>query len=513
MKYRPLQLILLAWTFCLLALSFQSIFAAQTSQKPVRAGEAQKPVVEEAASPEDELRRRGDPGSTRLSMSNSADETEHAGSVRPQVFFVSELRLRELKDSSIKDEGLAGSASQTEQEKSADTPARQRIVDPQKFPPRSPLPARILLAPFRKLAPKTDRLLTLVETTNALERVRIILSNPYIRPLFGSLGDGSGFGGGVALSTADRLTENARLFFSTHLTTRQYLETLAGIQTDPTGGKVFNLELTTRYRLRPQEYFFGLGPKSAFSQQTNYDLQERGVGLTASLQPHKRVRVGLGVDYSSVRIFGGQDQEFPTTQQLFGSSRLPGLAEGAALLGAFAFAEFEGRDEPGHPRKGAYLSLVASSNDSVGRGDFGFVSYQADARGYIPLGSERRLLALRLLGLFNDPKGGSQIPFFRLARLGNSQTLRGFDTNRFYGRHAVAANIEYRYELIRGIEAVLFTDLGQVYNRRSEFNKENFRATFGGGLQFVSQKNTLFRFLIGKSGEGVRLLFGFGPTF
>ncbi len=499
MRYRPLQLTFLPWMLCLLALSFQSGFAAQDKQERVSTGETKKTEADRSGSSEDVGPTVSWPLSSLVPPFRTPEQTDSLPD----------------KDSLIKDEGLAVSASRTEQvqEKSADTAARQRIVDPQKFPPRSPLPARILLAPFRKLAPKTDRLLTIVETTNVLERVRIILSNPYIRPLFGSLGDGSGFGGGVELSTANRLMENTRLFFSTHWTTRQYMETLAGIKTDPTGGKIFTLELTARYRLRPQEYFFGLGPNSTFSQKTNYDLQERGVGLAASLQLHKRVRVGIGVDYSSVRIFGGEDEEFPATQQLFGSSKLPGLAEGAALLGSFAFAEFEGRDEPAHPRKGAYLSLVASSNDGVGRGDFGFFSYQADARGYIPLGSERRVLALRLLGLFNDPKGGSEIPFFRLARLGNSQTLRGFDTNRFYGRNAVAANIEYRYELVRGIEAVLFTDLGQVYKHPSEFNRGNFRATFGGGLQLASKKSTFFRFLIGKSSEGGRFFFGFGPTF
>jgi hypothetical protein len=404
------------------------------------------------------------------------------------------------------------SAEQSEQQAAEQERGQRRIVDPRKFPPQSPLPARVLLAPFRALGPKVEKGMNYVESSNALERVRLILSNPYLQPLFGNLGDGSGFGGGVRLSTADRISTNTQFFLSTHLTAKRYLETIVGAQTDPTGGarKVFNLELAARYRLRPEENFFGLGPQSSFADQSAYYLQERGVGLTASLRLHRRVRVGAGVDYSSSRVFEGRDDD-ATTQDRFGNNQL--LAQGAALLGLSAFAELDHRDQPSNPRRGAFLRLSAASYDSVGRGDFGFVNLQLDTRGYLPLGSERRVLALRLLGDFNSPKGGSQIPFFRLARLGNTQTLRGFESNRFYGRHALAASIEYRYALSGGMEAVTFTDLGQVFNRWSEFNRQNFRATFGGGVQFKSEKSVFFKILVARSGEGTRLFLSFGPTF
>ncbi|MDA2913364.1 outer membrane protein assembly factor [Acidobacteriia bacterium AH_259_A11_L15] len=341
------------------------------------------------------------------------------------------------------------------------------------------------------------------------------MSNPHIQPLFGGLGDGSGFGGGAYLSTAEWLSKNLNVFFTSHLTSRKYFETVLGTRADPTAGSLqdFSIDFIARYRLRPEEDFWGLGPQSLRDQRTNYDLQERGVGLTASVHLPRRVNLGVGVDYSSSRIFAGEDDRFATTQEVFGSSDLPGLDEGAKLLGTFAFAEFDGRDQAGNPRSGAYVRFVVTSNDSVSRGDFGFWNYLLDARGYIPLGTKRRVLALRVLGIFNERKGGSEIPFFRLARLGDSQTLRGYDTYRFHGRNAVASNIEYRYQLVEGIQAVLFTDIGQVFDRRSEFSTENIHATFGGGVHFTSKKSVFLRILVGKSGEGARIFFSFGPTF
>jgi outer membrane protein assembly factor BamA len=182
-------------------------------------------------------------------------------------------------------------------------------------------------------------------------------------------------------------------------------------------------------------------------------------------------------------------------------------------LATSVFAELDERDEPGNPHAGAYVRAEATSNDSVGRGDFGFMNYLLDARGYIPLGTKRRVLALRLLGNFNDRKGGSEIPFFRLARVGDSHTLRGYDSYRFHGRNAVVSSVEYRYDLVQGIAAVAFTDFGQVFNRRSEFNTSNLHATWGGGIQFASKKSVALRILYARSGEGARLFFSFGPTF
>ena len=99
-------------------------------------------------------------------------------------------------------------------------PARRRIVDPRLIKTKNSLPARVLLAPSRFLAPRINSGLTRLENQQGVGRLALILSNPFIRPTFGGLGDGSGFGAGVYLSTANRLSENYKLFFSAHGTTK-----------------------------------------------------------------------------------------------------------------------------------------------------------------------------------------------------------------------------------------------------------------------------------------------------
>ena len=396
--------------------------------------------------------------------------------------------------------------SQQESEPKKQDTQQQRIVDPAKMPKPDPKQNNSLSA-------KIDRALTRFEDTKMLEQIKLYLANPYIHARFGGIGDGSGFGLGVEFTNNTSKPSNVRLSSVLHATFRQYVLATAGISVDPTNGQRerFQIDLTGRYQLRPRDNFYGIGPNSFRSNRSNYDLQERGLNVAAGWKVAKALRIGAGLDFAAARVFDGQDPRFAKTPQLFPT--LPGLTRGASLLSPQVFAELDLRDNPGNARKGAYANFVASSNDSVGKDDFGFVNLKLDARGYLPLGTPRRVLAARLIGNFNNPKGGSAIPFFRLAHIGDTQTMRGYRQFRFYGRNALAANIEYRFELIPGIGALAFTDIGQVFDRRAELTIENMRATYGGGIEFKSKKATLFRILIAKSPEGARVIIGFGPTF
>jgi hypothetical protein len=382
----------------------------------------------------------------------------------------------------------------------------QRIVDPATMPKPDPKQKN-------SLGSKIDRALTKFEDSKMLDQLKLYLANPYIHARFGGLGDGSGFGLGVEFTNNTSQPSNVRLSSILHATFRQYVLASAGISVDPTGGKRerFHLDFTGRYTLRPRDNFYGLGFDSRLNNRSNYDLQERGFNLMVDWKMTKALRIGAGVDFSAARVFDGQDNRFAKTPKLFPT--LPALARGATLLSPQAFIELDKRDSVGNPTKGVFANFTANSNDSVGKDDFGFVNLRFDARGYVPLGTPRRVLAARLLGNFNQAKGGSQIPFYRLARLGDSQTLRGFRPLRYYGSNALAASLEYRFELIPGIGALVFTDAGQVYEQRAQLSAQNMRATYGGGIEFKSKKSTMFRILVGNSAEGMRVIIGFGPTF
>lgn len=337
-----------------------------------------------------------------------------------------------------------------------------------------------------------------------------------VRGLWGGLGDGSGFGPGIAFRTPAGGINLVQLHGSAQVTYEHYLRTTLGFRFDPTGGdmQTFSLDLTGRYRDYPELDFFGSGPLSP-TQRAMYDLQERGVTLTFGVRPARALRLGAGEDYSGNRIFGGQDSRYANAQAVFPPQLVPGLARGANLLSTFAFLHYDTRDYPLSPHRGLYLHLSASDNSGTGHSGFGYWHYRADARAYLPLTRYGDVLAWRGLSVWNVAKAGERVPFFRLARLGDSSTLRGYRPYRFYGLNAVTSSLEYRHYFDDDFGAFLFGDVGQVYDVRSELTRANMRATWGAGLLFNdNRRKTFFKIYFGVTrDEGHRWFLTLGPTF
>ncbi|HYH00225.1 MAG TPA: BamA/TamA family outer membrane protein [Terriglobales bacterium] len=402
--------------------------------------------------------------------------------------------------------GLA--AAQTSSPQSYPT---KRIVDPKTVRRQAPAPVRFVLKPFSIAGSKVEAGLNIVEDSKIHNRLQIMLADPHVRPIVGNLGDGSGFGLGVAFNTAGTDERKLALEGDAHATVKQYVEANLSARLlsrdTPIGALTFRTGVG--YKMRPEEDFYGVGPASDF--RTNYNLIERSTSATVEVKRGKRVRFGTQLKFSDTVIVNGRDLNFPSTRQAYAPTELAGLG-GAQLFETSAFVEYDTRAGRTSPVKGLYVKALASSVEGID-GDFGYWQYKIDQRAYVPLASPRRVFAIRTLLVFSDPRGASQVPFFRLARLGNSETLRGFDPNRFYGRNAAAWNAEYRTDLTGGLGAFAFTDFGQVFNRRADFNTSNFQVTYGAGLQVKTARAILLRTYVARSSEGTRLMISFGPTF
>ena len=80
---------------------------------------------------------------------------------------------------------------------------------------------------------------------------------------------------------------------------------------------------------------------------------------------------------------------------------------------------------------------------------------------------------------------GQTVPFTRLLRNRVPYQLRGYSSSRFLASGMIGGSAEYRWPVwVRhrrastGLDAYLFTDAGQVFNRREEIAEllESFRA-------------------------------------
>ena len=155
--------------------------------------------------------------------------------------------------------------------------------------------------------------------------------------------------------------------------------------------------------------------------------------------------------------------------------------------------------------------------DNTAFSDYGWLEAELDARGYIPLGSDKTSLALRGYSNLKDPRGGSQIPFYELSYLGGRMSARGFKTFRFRGNNVATGSAELRQTVWtqkedRGLDVFAFGEAGQVWgDNRSrtdpailanrDFDGKNWRASVGGGFQYRYSKSLAGRIEIGHSHE------------
>ena len=178
-------------------------------------------------------------------------------------------------------------------------------------------------------------------------------------------------------------------------------------------------------------------------------------------------------------------------------------------------------DQRGRPRAGGFQSLGLSFFRASDGSDLQFLTYHVNAEKFFPLWHTDRSLAVR--GFFNKISniGGEEIPFTRLVTFQRPDMLRGFKSLRFYGLGSIAGSIEYRWPVWvardrddTGLDAYLFSDVGQVYDNSAEISMDNVQLTGGFGLRVIDASRDLSaRFEVGFSREGTVVILKFSQTF
>jgi outer membrane protein assembly factor BamA len=396
----------------------------------------------------------------------------------------------------------------------AGSATHERVTDEPRRPGAGRAVARIPLYPLIGLGKAFEKAMLAVEEKNLIQKQAFALewlAERHMVPLFGGMGTGTGLALGINFFDRDFLgSKRLRWEMPLQISTANYRQFETRVQWALLAERRLFLEGYGRYRNRPQEDFFGLGPHSRESDRSNFKLQDRtaGVSLGAEFGPGRRVSVD--VLYVNAKPGDGTDQEYPDTDTLFPT--LAGLAGGSALLKYGVTAEVPWLDHAGDPHRGVRFRMQAYRVDSRHADNFNFNEYRASGEFYVPLGGPR-MLAIRALGDFRDARNGGSIPFYALPFLGGSRSMRGFREFRFYDNHAVLFNVEYRWKIWKLADAVLFVDEGQVAPRVSGMTLDGYRSSYGGGIRLKGAKGTGLRFDVGHSREGTRCYFSFGPEW
>ncbi len=356
----------------------------------------------------------------------------------------------------------------------------------------------------------------------------IDLGTKHARAVVGGFEQGALIGFGVQLTTADsiRFVE----FRVTALTSPNLYRRFEGEAYFPqVFDKNTHADVWFDYLRRTKDKFFGIGSLVPNTSQTNFDLEQRSYNASLYHDFAERLQVGGYFSLSNSATYRGQrDRDIPIDILFSGDPTTvpvtrwtPGLRTDVKILSYGGFAEYDLRNNASGLTKGAYFyGRVGSAQglkDEPAFSDYGWLEAELDARGYVPLGSDKTSLAVRGYASLKDPRGGSQIPFYDLSFLGGRMYGRGFQSYRYRGNNSVLGSAELRQTVWiqsedRGLDVLGFGDAGQVWgdNRsrtnpavlaNDDFDSRKWRASVGGGVQYRYSRGFAGRVEIGHSHE------------
>jgi outer membrane protein assembly factor BamA len=140
--------------------------------------------------------------------------------------------------------------------------------------------------------------------------------------------------------------------------------------------------------------------------------------------------------------------------------------------------------------------------------------------GNIDIRRYQRISGPHILGLFSlltltSGDVGREIAEWQQYSLGGSNSIRGWDIGRLYGKNQFINTLEYRYNILEprnfeafgiraplGIQLAAFGDVGAVWSRSEDFSGA-FIGGGGVGLRFIIPYVGLARFDLGWGGSGV----------
>ena len=278
-------------------------------------------------------------------------------------------------------------------------------------------------------------------------------------------------------------------------------------------GGPFGAAVRAQYYEFPQEDFFGLGPQSVEQNRTSFLMESTEIGADVWWTPVERLRVGGSVSYLDPAIGSGTDNRYPSTEELFDSTRLPGFQVQPDFRRLDGWVDYDGRDNPSHPRAGGFYQVRLSDFEDQNLDAFAFRRVEVDVQQYLPFSQKRQVFALRANAVVTDADTGNEVPFYYQPTLGGKQTLRGFREFRFRDRNSLLLTAEYRWEAWWALDPALFVDAGKVASRRHDLDFTDLEVSYGIGFRFHSANSFIMRFDLAKSREGFMPFLRFEHVF
>lgn len=276
---------------------------------------------------------------------------------------------------------------------------------------------------------------------------------------------------------------------------------------------LMNKRLTVGAQYRWQDLlqleYFGQGPASREDDRSDYRLASHNIVGYANVALGRDVsvrgRTGWVIRPRLAPPSGHFQRGFPSTLDVFAldptvlRDRQPHYRHFEASLWV------DTRDNPGYSTRGglgraAWIRVDASNGDT-----FSFQRYELEGARFVPVISNRAVLAVRGWLSMTDADTGRVVPLYLLPSLGGNNTVRAFHNYRFHDRHMAVVNAEIRVPLATVLDAAAFVDAGNVAAQVRSLNLN--RTSMGLGLRLHTKRTSWARLDVARSREGWRIIF------
>ena len=242
-------------------------------------------------------------------------------------------------------------------------------------------------------------------------------------------------------------------------------------------------------RRRPDQQFFGVGPRTPYAARARY-LQVR-LGLTAFVGwPELSLTAGSSAQYIGESHFDGR----LSIDDQVAAGRIARLPAGYRELvvtrrfGVQIALDTRGtKDSPERDRNssGARIDAIIEGVQDHEIGQWLHVDATVGAALRLDRVGEHKL-DLRMRVELVEPSTTTPddtIPFLELASIGGSRDLRGFASGRGRDLSAAALMLDYQWPLAAWLDATLYLGAGNVFGRGlSGFSTGKLRGSIGMGL-------------------------------
>lgn len=265
-----------------------------------------------------------------------------------------------------------------------------------------------------------------------------------------------------------------------------------------------SVALRAQWVHRPDQLFFGLGPRSRQQDRSRYGVDRLDVSpkVTVKLGPSSAFGAKAGVRavwFNDEVCCGSRSLRERSAEGAYGLP--PGFERGYTAAYHQLELTLDSREPRPASRTGLRLDVFGEQAIDV-RPAAGqhWVRYGGTAGAFVDLDGNARVLGVTVTAVFADPLQG-QVPFTEQASLGGSSAMRGFLPGRLLDRSAVALTLQYEWPVWAWADGVVNVATGNVFGERlSNFAPELLRLSAGTGLRTsgsASAPGQFSEFLVG----------------